>query len=158
MVAAMTGTAILVGMLVLQAANPVRSHNKRILAALDDARRRSPTFEALLSRVEASDVIVYIESGRCGSPQVWSCVAIASGRPYRYLRVTLDTDHSRQLIIAQLAHELQHAVEIAEAPDVVDGATLRALYGRIGTRSSADAFETTAAIRVAARIAAELGW
>jgi hypothetical protein len=59
-----------------------------------------------------------------------------------------------------LAHELQHALEVAEAPDVIDPATLRAHYERIGYRSNADdrtpSFDTAAAIDVQRRVAAEL--
>ena len=139
-------------------ASPIRSHHLRILNAIDDAGRRSATFRNLVERLNRSDVIVYIESGRCGTAQVMSCIAVAStAGSYRYLRVTIDTNHSFQLITSEIAHELQHAVEIADAPDVVDGATLRALFRRIGATSAGrDIYETTNARAVAARVSLEL--
>jgi hypothetical protein len=54
------------------------------------------------------------------------------------------------------AHELQHAKEIADAPDVRDQAAVRRLMNRIG-RSIGDTFETTAAIRVGWQVWREVG-
>jgi hypothetical protein len=65
---------------------------------------------------------------------------------------------TRQL--ALIAHELQHAVEVAAAPHVVDVATLAQEYERIGhaTRHRVEmrSFETLAAIAAARRVLAEL--
>lgn len=126
---------------------------------MEEASRRSGTFRRLVDRLNRPDLIVYVESGRCGHALVLSCVSIsAAPRRIRYLRVTIDTNHSLQLIESQIAHELQHAAEIADAPEVVDGATLRELYGRIGQAGAGrDVFETAAAIDVATQVSHELG-
>jgi hypothetical protein len=155
----MTRAWLLAALLAASSAGPIRSHNDRIVKAMEEARRRSSTFRGLVDRVERSDLIVYVESGHCGSSQVLSCVALASAaHAVRYLRITIDTDHSRQIITSQIAHELQHAVEIADAPSVVDNEGLRTLYRRIGkTSAGRDVYETTAAIRVAATVSLELG-
>ena len=155
----MTAARILLALVLTQpVVSPIRSHHVRIVKAIEEASRRSVTFKGLIERLNRSDVIVYIESGRCGNAQVMSCVAVTSASgSYRYLRVMIDVDHSLQLIMLEIAHELQHAVEIADAPDVVDGATLRALYRRIGTSSAdRDVYETTNAIAVAVRVSLEL--
>ena len=49
--------------------------------------------------------------------------------------------------LATFGHELQHAVEIADARDVIDARTLAWHYQRIGFRASSrpDTFETEAA-------------
>jgi hypothetical protein len=53
--------------------------------------------------------------------------------------------------IQQVAHELQHAIEVAGVPQVVDADSLRALDSRIGSAEMApDTFETIAALAVAA--------
>ena len=44
-----------------------------------------------------------------------------------------------------LAHELQHAVEIAEHEEVRDAAGVRRLYVTIGREGATDEFETDAA-------------
>jgi len=87
-----------------------------------------------------------------------SCIAVASsGASHRYLRVTIDTDHTLPVIVTEIAHELEHAAEIADAPDVIDSASLRRLYHRIGTTSAdRDFFETTNADRVATQVSLEL--
>jgi len=63
--------------------------------------------------------------------------------------------------IAALGHELRHAVEIADAPSVVDVASLGELYRRIGFAShgvrKGTGFESRAAIESARRVWAELG-
>jgi hypothetical protein len=81
---------------------------------------------------------------------------MAAPNGVRYVRIVVDTEHSRALIVKQLAHELWHVLEIADAPDVVDADSLRALYRRIGRPSvRPDLFETDAAIQVTAAVAAE---
>ena len=81
---------------------------------------------------------------------------------WRYLSTELSDHYSRVDLLALLAHELQHAVEIADAPEVVDEASLIALYRRIGSDEGRGAvqgavwFETQEAIDIARRLLAEL--
>jgi hypothetical protein len=136
----------------------VRSHSDRIVRAMAEAQRRSHTFRALSDRVRRSDLIIYLESGRCPGVHVLSCLSMTSGaNAQRYLRITIDTGHSQALIVQQIAHELQHAVELSGAPQVVDAATLRAFYNRIGTAErAADTFETVAAVAVGEAVRSEI--
>lgn len=54
-------------------------------------------------------------------------------------------------------HELQHAVEIARAPEVISEGALVAFYERIGqAQDKPGHYETKAAPEVAGRIRAEL--
>jgi hypothetical protein len=60
-----------------------------------------------------------------------------------------------------MAHELQHAVEIADTPAIVDGQSLVREYHRIGYVNSKSAlpgiaFDTQAAVRVGERVLKEL--
>ncbi len=137
---------------------PIRSHHTRIMKAMEEATHRSPTFRALVERLNRSDLIVYVESGRCPNREVMSCIAVASRTASnRYLRVTVDTDHTMSVIVGEIAHELEHASEIADAPAGIDSASLRALFSRIGTPSAdRDVFETTNAVRVATQVTLEL--
>jgi hypothetical protein len=52
----------------------------------------------------------------------------------------------RRQQIAFLAHELRHAVEVAQAPDVRDVAGLLHLYERIGYSLGGGHFETASAV------------
>jgi hypothetical protein len=122
----------------------VRPMGAVLADALKAGHRRSNTFNRLLDRLEHSDLIVYLQIGSCPDAQSIACLSMlgASGSN-RFVRVTfvmrirggdsilaVFTDH----LIAQIGHELQHAVEIADDPGVVDGATLDAAYARWGFR------------------------
>jgi hypothetical protein len=62
-------------------------------------------------------------------------VTVAGG--HRYLRIHVDPGIPDQAAIALLAHELQHAMEIADARWVVDQRALAQLYMCIGFESRA---------------------
>ncbi len=65
---------------------------------------------------------------------------------FRYLRIQIRNDLSRRESIALIGHELQHALEIADAQEVRDSGGLIRLYERIGHESSGDhAYDTEAA-------------
>ena len=106
----------------------------------------SPTFRRLVNRLERSDVIVYVDvrpdmpDYLGGSLRFITCSASA-----RFLRVQLNRSLSRPMLVAFLAHELQHAVEVADAPDLTSADDLRGLYRRIGVRMGPDTFDSIAA-------------
>jgi hypothetical protein len=84
-------------------------------------------------------------------------VLMGAGTNTRYVRVTLHRMTSSDNLIELLGHELQHAVEIAQAPEVRDPDTMRALYNRIGfNRRAATHFETALAREIATRVRAEV--
>jgi hypothetical protein len=59
-------------------------------------------------------------------------------------------------MVVTLGHELQHALEVAGASQVVSQATFAAFYARIGQAHRPGRCETRAARQVALRIRAEL--
>jgi hypothetical protein len=133
-------------------------NNDRHVRYLDDqikeiagvAYAQSEAFRALVAVLESSDVVVYVDRGRCMRGALRSCLHIlTSGGGIRYLHVTLDPHRSFILVVAQLAHELHHATEVANRQEVVDDRTLNALYGEIGfechDRISVQCWETEAA-------------
>ena len=114
------------------------------------AYTQSAVFRALVAVLESSDVVVYVDRGRCMRGAVRSCLHIMTSRGgVRYLRVTLDPQRSLLVVVAQLAHELHHATEVANRPEVVDDKTLNSLYGEIGfecrDRVAGQCWETEAA-------------
>lgn len=121
------------------AAPRVRPVGTRVVSLLNRGYIASPTLAALVDALERSDVIVHIEEhwlldrGRDGETRL---VAVAAG--HRYLRIYLDPRIPDQAAMALLAHELQHAVEIADATWVVDQKTLAQLYMCIGFESRAE--------------------
>jgi hypothetical protein len=115
----------------------LRIHNERIDEALHYAIRRSPSFAQLVTALEGSDHIIYIEQGNCAHPAVRSCLNPMAGQGAT-LVVHLDSRQLMLRVVAQLAHELYHALEIAREPGAVDAASVKRLYERIGERSCSD--------------------
>lgn len=80
--------------------------------------------------------------------------AVAGG--LRYLVMRIRAGLSRSEHVATFGHELQHAVEIAEMPSIVDDASLARAYRQIGFLSARPgdslAFETVAALQVGDRV------
>ena len=117
---------------------------------------RSETFRGLSARLDSSDVVVYVRFAGCAGG-VPACLVMASEGPGpRRLLVKLDRfGRSESDLIALLAHELQHANEVATAPEVRDAASFREFFERRGRKGS-DGFETAQAKEITRRVAEEL--
>lgn len=72
------------------------------------------------------------------------------------MRIQIALRASTAESIALLGHELQHAVEIADAVEVGDEQDMEALYVRIGVRRGAHIYDTVAAQDMGRRIRREL--
>jgi hypothetical protein len=79
---------------------------------------------------------------------------VVSRSGYRYLRITLAAQLPRDLRVAILAHELQHAREVAES-DAYDIKDVERLFDATGQRDG-HRFETRAAISVERAVCLEL--
>ena len=132
----------------------VRVLTPRLTATLDEIYRVSPTARAIVDELEESNVIVHIQGMRpdlrarlVGTMRL---TQFSAGR--RFLRIAVNDWLDPDRRAAALAHELQHALEVARAGFVVDQASLGALYGRIGYESggdpNAECYETAAAMHV----------
>ena len=136
----------------------LRGASPRETAIIADLIARSPTARALADGLEAVDVIVYVEIDRKLRRGHGVTRFVAATPSARFLRVTLAPAGHADDLAALLAHELQHVVEIARAPDVIDSRGVRRLYRTIGDdRSATSAFETVAAQEVALQVRRELG-
>lgn len=138
----------------------IRTTDARLTTLLQEGVARSSTLRGLVDRIEAGDVIVYLSL----SPLMKSSLAgkltwMSRAGQYRYLRAQINTELSPDQMIATLAHELQHAVEVSDAADVVDQRSLIELYKRIGEPSRAitsAGWETTAAYETGLQVRREL--
>jgi len=150
------------GLLASGVPSHVRVTEPRIEALIASGVAESPTFRTIVDRLESAPILVFVRC-RTRAHQATSAAGLeflTNTPSYRYVRVFIRCDLPTAVQAPLLAHELQHALEVAEAPDVIDPATLRAHYERIGYRSNADdrtpSFDTAAAIDVQRRVAAEL--
>jgi hypothetical protein len=137
----------------------IRTSDPQMRALIDDATETSAIVRALVARITASDVVVYIaceSDPGVRAPGRLNFMAAAGGLRYVVIRLQ---PKRRAAEIAMLAHELQHAVEIADTPSIVDEASLAREYARIGYRSRSAhglAFDTKAAVEIGRRVAEEL--
>jgi hypothetical protein len=133
----------------------VRAADPRAAALLKLGLARSPTFRAIAGAIERSDVLVYVQAQPMPIPGALQFAAAASG--CRHLRVTVRIPGKDADVVAWLGHELQHALEVAGAPEVVDQASLLRFYARTGQVSLKNATaETGEAQQVWARILREM--
>jgi hypothetical protein len=140
----------------------LRTTDDRLRRLLELGTRTSPTFRALVHRLLDSNVIVYLWCDRAGTaPSDGRLTFVSAAGGYRYVVVRLVRFHSRERQLAIMAHELRHAVEIADAPHVVDEESLEREYRRIGYMSSPPTaerrtFDTRAAVDVGEQVMREL--
>jgi hypothetical protein len=127
---------------------------------LERGSRVSPTLQQLVARLEDSDVVVYLMFDRVLAPAGMaghvSLVSTVGSR--RYLRLSINRRTSGCQRLAILGHELQHAVEIAEAADAVDQAGVASLYRQIGFSSAnggQDTFDSKLAIDIGQQVRRE---
>lgn len=128
---------------------------------LDNIYRVSPSAQALIDRLERSDLLIHVVAMRPDRIRAFTGTThfVVRAGTRRFLRITIDERLAADRRAAALGHELQHAVEVADAASVVDHASFAALYRDIGHPSGGDphanCFETFEAIRVGARVLGE---
>ena len=138
----------------------LRPQDARLEKLLKEGAARSTTFKALVYRIEASNVIVYIALNPIMKSNLAGMLTwMTRSGDFRYLRASINPDLSPEQMIATVAHELQHAIEVIEDDSVIDEKTLVGLYRRIGHQNSNAAparWETTAAQEAGFRVRREL--
>ena len=139
----------------------IRTRDRELRALVVQAMRASPTVRALIERINASNVVVYVlcesdPNARTGGRLNF----VGAGGDVRYVAIRLKKFSSRAVRIAMLAHELQHAVEIADTPSIVDEESLVRAYERMGnSKFNADGrmtFDTSSAVETGYRVLAEV--
>ena len=140
----------------------VRSSDASIVRLLREGNERSATFRALVEALGRSHGIVYVEFGHCAFGHLNGCLlpyVLPSGR-VRYLRVVVTPamlTGNHNVLLPLIAHELRHALEVLDHPEVVDVDTLEALYRRIGIPiARLNSYETSAARSAGDAVLSEL--
>lgn len=123
------------------------------------ATERSPLTRALVEDLERTDVVVYlifsIEPVAQSTPAFMTFLTEAAGT--RYVAIHLWWKSAPQLeYVPLLAHELQHALELAAAADVHDQEGYLRLFREIGWSSGTQRFETQGARAMEQRVRDEL--
>jgi hypothetical protein len=110
----------------------VRSTERFVIALIREGYERSATFRDLVDTLQQSNIIVFVQPTVCAGGRIRSCLVSVTGSGLaRHIRILVNTRTSHNALIATVAHELQHAVEIAEDLDVTDASSVIQLYRRI---------------------------
>jgi hypothetical protein len=141
-------------------AHHVRASHPKIVALVNGGLARSATFRQLVKTLDGSDVIVYVEP-KVTRQALGGYLAhnIVTGGAYRYLHVAVEIQGAEGRLVPLLAHELQHAVEVAQNPEARDAHSLEALFARLALKfgcGGTTCSETQAAKDVEATVRSEL--
>lgn len=138
----------------------IRPQDPRLADHLRAGVARSATFRAIVNRLEAGNLIVYVAlSSTMRSTLAGKLTWMTRGGAFRYVKATINTEQSADQIIATLAHELQHALEVSHDASVIDQRSMLRLYQRIGRPSVLGidaAWETAAAQETGVQVRREL--
>ena len=138
----------------------LRPQDARSTLVLKEGAARSATFRALVDRIEASNVIVYVAVNPIMKSTLSGALTwMTRAGDFRYVRATIRTELTFDQMIASVAHELQHAVEVIEDESVIDERSLVAMYKKIGQPSRAagpSGWETLQAQRTGTQVRREL--
>lgn len=137
----------------------VRTADPRTAKLLVQGLQRSDTIRRLVSELEQREVIAYLamqpalRKGLAGT-LTW----ITATPTHRYVRISISPDMSTDMAIATLGHELQHALEVASAPEIVDARTLEQFYREHGdvSQQQTNGWDTEAARLVGQDVRREL--
>jgi hypothetical protein len=148
-----TGQGMVIGQI---GSSRLRPEDAEIRALIERGMKRSATFRDLATALDNADVSVYIRFSRC-SPGVSSCLlwASAASDVRRVLIKLSRAGRSPDELTVLLAHELQHANEVASDSAITDLASFRNSFASRGWKH-ASGFETEEARKITIRVSAEL--
>ena len=121
----------------------------------------SPSLRALAASLERTDVVVYLRAARLPQRMDGQLTFLSAVAGLRYVMVEVAWERSEVRRISTLGHELQHALEVAARPDIVDPDSMARAYAdfgvqREGQRTGWQAFDTIAAMEAGERIWREI--
>jgi hypothetical protein len=142
---------------VLSSASRVRCLDREARRLMEVAIAASPTIARQVTDLQSTDLIVGIETSSLQRKTRGEARLIGATPAVRHVRITVRIPGARFDLVSVLGHELQHALELAAAPDMRDTVTLRAHYLRIGYESMGRGYyETDGAREAGRRVSAEL--
>jgi hypothetical protein len=149
---------------VLMAQDPNTSHVRttepKVRSLIEQGLARSESFRRLVNTLNQSDVVVYIDpkiTRQTLGAYLSHNVVSTGGRRYLHIAVGLHGGDIR--LVALLAHELQHAVEVSQDPDARDSKGVARLFAKLASTRGcgiSSCEETEAALDVQAAVDAEL--
>ncbi|MEW5981980.1 MAG: hypothetical protein AB1806_06370 [Acidobacteriota bacterium] len=121
---------------------------------LEQGAARSATVRRLVETLARSNVVVYVETAPLKVPG--RLRILSASRTCRFVWITVNESDATSRSIPALGHELQHAVEIAGAPEVICVKSLQRYYERNGYQDYEGVYCTRAAAQVTSRVQYEV--
>ncbi|HEX7087001.1 MAG TPA: hypothetical protein VF198_11590 [Vicinamibacterales bacterium] len=135
----------------------VRPLSREAQSLLLEGAARSATIRRMLARIEASDVIVYVDTQVTPRRIVSAWTRYVSSSPIsRMLRVHVDPTYSRHVQLALLGHELRHVMEIVEAPHIRSAEDMLRHYRTHGVETGYNRYDTPEAVEAGYIVSDEL--
>jgi hypothetical protein len=118
----------------------------------------SPTLRALADRLDASDVTIHVSVKPFTDRRLAGGLRFLAATPTdRVLLIEIAFGLDRYARIAMLGHELQHAVEVAETPQIRDKEGFLRFYALHGVEGAVECgYETDAARQAETAVRKEL--
>jgi hypothetical protein len=110
----------------------LRIENDRVREVVGWATGRSAAFRQLVTTIEGADIVVYVNHGSCRNGALRSCLLVMPTLEQRRVAIYVDSRQSLRSVAAQMAHEFEHAIEIAGDGAARDAPSVRSLFERIG--------------------------
>lgn len=144
----------------------IRSPDARLRALLLGGCRMSPTLRQLAGAIGRTDGIVYLAIGPCPLRALRGCLlhSVHDTGNARYMWIRLSANTDERELIATIAHELQHALEVLIRADLRSQHDLLDFYRSMASRaysattlgSPFRTYETDEAITIAAAVRQEV--
>lgn len=139
----------------------VRPQSGQSRALLADAVDRSVTVARLVATLQRHRVFVFVDLRVDPAVPTGETALLTANEVGRYVQIVLNATLRMDRRIEVLGHELQHALEIAVADDIANGASLRRHFAAIGRTLSVStrvdqAYETDAAQAVEQQVRRDL--
>ena len=126
-----------------------------IAQLIADAPAASVTFRGLVAAIDATNGIVYVESGQCGHG-AQACLVHSIQSPDRIASSTSSSTRAETAeLIGAIGHELHHAMEVLSEPGIT---TTQGMFYRLfgGSMSATGRFESKEAVEAGFQIEHEL--
>jgi hypothetical protein len=136
----------------------IRTERPDLRRLIEDGIARSRTLAAIVAALHPSDVVVYIESRIRMPSRVQGFLAhrVTTIGDRRGLRIIVSAALSGDQLLSVIAHELQHALEVAAVPTIRSDEALRAFFQAMSTRCHVGRCDTAQAILVQEVVSREL--
>lgn len=137
----------------------IRTDDVVVRWLLDTGASTSMTFRSLMRDIERSDLVVHLRIVPMPNAMAGRTAFATSAGGVRYVQVLLQEPQKGTEALVILAHELQHVLEVARNPLIVDARSMATQYVHHGTvrkRGTAILVDTVEAVLVGDAVAQQL--